>query len=1329
MTYSIRFFAVIIFLLFAFSLASSGESIKGIPSGTAVVPRVITSIAAIPKPDPRNKASQRTDGSYGRPEALEMSEEEMEELKAAPKPEFDGKGKLTIDPNAPSSAQQVMSTQAPVLSTNFEGNTQGASLPGDLMAASGPDHIVSVTNSSVKIRNKSGVGSPVVLQANDFFGFPFASASTWYDPKVAYDIIEKRFVVLFDYNGNNAGAKYWIAVSQTSSALGGWYIYAFDMSLDGNTPTNNWSDYPGLGFDDNSIYMTANMFSIGASPSFQYVKTRVLSKFVIYNGLPAGYIDILDVPGSGSHFTLKPAISLTSTSTEYLALTPSGGGAAVQLYKITGGPSSPVLEKIAHLTASVWGVPPDGVQQDCPATPIDGGDARIGDPVWRNGYLYATHCVGVTIGGTGVAAVKNYKINTTALSLDVDEVYGATSTFYTYPAIAVDAVGSVYLSFSRSSSTEYPTACYSGRRRFDSAMQPSGILRSGSTAYRCGSINSDGRNRWGDYDGISIDPSDSGDTKSSAWAMANWSKGTSTWGAWIGKISFNYHRIQGYVFDDCDSSAATSNDRRPLPLYGVTLQRDTTTIATTTTDSVGFYNFGFLDDGTYHVIVTVPPGTWSVDALPGTGGDAESKITSTKLEVTLSGAATAGLTSINNDFLIAVSHPVPVTTSISPDAYSVGEPDFTLTVVGSNFIPCSIVRVDGANRVTTFVNSGEVQATVLAADIASLGTRSITVFNPSPDGGESNTQTLTIHAPAPVFTVHPGSIDFGQSLIGVTMTDCVVVVNAGTADLIISGVGSDDSQFNATPAGGTIPRQDSLKFTVTFDPSAVGAAGGHIIFSHNAATSPDLVDVSGVGLDSASFRTASANDWASAIDAKGKHKAYPRKNDKVFFKLNITSPSDGSLGAFLDLYFNIPIGSLKAYTSPFKTDTLPYDHLFSDAKKKLWRYTFVPPLAPGTFIQIDGIGLQGKVVKIGKYVWLNSGTTATQKGKVPDVNSAFVSNVPALPRPNLVNVADELFPKGFGQPTPYFSDLNPLVLGVPQSAKGQNSVKLSKSANVVKSFIDEKTGTKHTQPPSCLDNVNVPKQLTVFSPLKKNDIAFAEVLALRLNIAASATSKFPPGLGELTFNDPNAPANPFNTKLVKEIARYGDSLLGCLNLQSISPSPNLAQVVNTIHQINGAFADTGNQKDTISFSPKTRLPGVLPVASVDFLHITPGIVPESFVAADVVNTDIPLVYALHQNYPNPFNPTTIIRFDLPEQSVVTLRVFNVLGQQVATPIDQQVMEDGVHEIEFDGQSLSSGVYFYQIFAAVLLDEDNEAAGRVSVSAPQFTSIKKMLLMR
>ncbi|GIW91303.1 MAG: hypothetical protein KatS3mg109_1735 [Pirellulaceae bacterium] len=80
---------------------------------------------------------------------------------------------------------------------------------------------------------------------------------------------------------------------------------------------------------------------------------------------------------------------------------------------------------------------------------------------------------------------------------------------------------------------------------------------------------------------------------------------------------------------------------------------------------------------------------------------------------------------------------------------------------------------------------------------------------------------------------------------------------------------------------------------------------------------------------------------------------------------------------------------------------------------------------------------------------------------------------------------------------------------------------------------------------------------------------------------------------------------------------------------------------------------------------------------------------------------IPSAFVLHQNYPNPFNPTTTIRFSLPQREHVTLKVFDVLGREVARLLDQE-LEAGEHTVVFDAGDLPSGVYFYRMQAGAVV---------------------------
>jgi hypothetical protein len=76
---------------------------------------------------------------------------------------------------------------------------------------------------------------------------------------------------------------------------------------------------------------------------------------------------------------------------------------------------------------------------------------------------------------------------------------------------------------------------------------------------------------------------------------------------------------------------------------------------------------------------------------------------------------------------------------------------------------------------------------------------------------------------------------------------------------------------------------------------------------------------------------------------------------------------------------------------------------------------------------------------------------------------------------------------------------------------------------------------------------------------------------------------------------------------------------------------------------------------------------------------------------------VPAPFRLDDNFPNPFNPSTTIGYVLPHKSAVQLNVYNIVGQQVASLVNDE-QETGYHELKFDGSNLASGVYFYRLQA-------------------------------
>ena len=172
---------------------------------------------------------------------------------------------------------------------------------------------------------------------------------------------------------------------------------------------------------------------------------------------------------------------------------------------------------------------------------------------------------------------------------------------------------------------------------------------------------------------------------------------------------------------------------------------------------------------------------------------------------------------------------------------------------------------------------------------------------------------------------------------------------------------------------------------------------------------------------------------------------------------------------------------------------------------------------------------------------------------------------------------------------------------------------------------------------------------------------------------------------ELTDDDPDDNNHIFGEFVVDDGSGgmrvdEGPGSAAWLSSYSVRETDNPAQIIRngtTIDKLTGImYFSFGNYK-------------LVPRNADDFENLTS--------VTDRVEKGVPQVFDLSQNYPNPFNPATQIQFSLPENAHVTLRVFNVLGQEVKVLVDEY-HNAGTYTTTFDAGTLSSGVYFYRIEA-------------------------------
>ncbi|MFA7361957.1 MAG: T9SS type A sorting domain-containing protein [Candidatus Kapaibacterium sp.] len=130
--------------------------------------------------------------------------------------------------------------------------------------------------------------------------------------------------------------------------------------------------------------------------------------------------------------------------------------------------------------------------------------------------------------------------------------------------------------------------------------------------------------------------------------------------------------------------------------------------------------------------------------------------------------------------------------------------------------------------------------------------------------------------------------------------------------------------------------------------------------------------------------------------------------------------------------------------------------------------------------------------------------------------------------------------------------------------------------------------------------------------------------------------------------------------------------------------------------------------DLESLRPTATSPPTSPMQR--FIKAGLDYVNNTLVGVEQIENEIPSNYSLNQNYPNPFNPMTKINFAMPKQGLVTLRIYDVLGREVRTLVNE-VKTAGYHTVDFDGSQFSSGIYFYRL----------ETNG--------FSDIRKMMLIK
>ncbi len=416
-----------------------------------------------------------------------------------------------------------------------EGQTSGTfHIPPDPYVAVGPDQVVLVVNATIEWYSKTG--SSQNRQSLESFFQPLSPVSGLFDPKVIFDQISSRYVlVALEKRDTSDGdtvnsSRILIAVSASSDPNGTWAFQALETMIDVNS-IPHWADYPGLAVDANVIYLTANLFTFGSGTyggSRLWVIKKTEGAAGLYTGgiSPVSVFDPFVASGSGSlATTIQPAhVFLPApTGTVGTWLVAYGGLSTsssefLHVIRVDDPTMTPSFTSTFVAVGDIDDTPltlPDAPQSGT-STRIMTNNRRALNAVWRNNQLYGSTTIrpgpGMSDGGEATAFwFRVDATNPAAPALAESGTIGgediAVGTYTFFPSIAVNAAGDVAVGFSASGSGLFPGAYVSSRKNGEAAgsMGPAVTLRAGVDFYVRTFSSS---NRWGDYSGSAVDPTD-----------------------------------------------------------------------------------------------------------------------------------------------------------------------------------------------------------------------------------------------------------------------------------------------------------------------------------------------------------------------------------------------------------------------------------------------------------------------------------------------------------------------------------------------------------------------------------------------------------------------------------------------------------------------------------------------------------------------------------------------------------------------------------------------------------------------------------------------------
>jgi hypothetical protein len=426
---------------------------------------------------------------------------------------------------------------APFLARNLQGNVYNSSTPNDNdIAISNGNKIVSVQNSTVFKYDLDSASTLGYISLSSFAS-ALANPNTKYDPKVIYDPVQDKFILVFLNGFTDTTSSITVAFSTSNDPNGSWNLY----ELPGN-PFNNglWTDYPMMAMTDQEVFITGNLLYPDSSWQTGFNETVIwqVNKFSGYTGLPIQAMVHNNIscvgkpvrnlcPVKGGIDTYGPDMNFLSNrnldaqnDTVFLVHINDTIGAPGQTITVT-----PLISPVSYF------MPPQAAQPGAGIQLLETNDSRIlGAFIENDKIQYVHNCLDTA---TGNAAVFHGIINDVSTSpFIISKIISDTLLEIGYPNISYAGMGTTdqtaIISFDHTALTVFPGVSALTTDGLGS-YSPFTIVKSGLNYL---SILS-GNERWGDYSGSQRKYNEPG----IVWVNGLWANASRKNTTWIGELS------------------------------------------------------------------------------------------------------------------------------------------------------------------------------------------------------------------------------------------------------------------------------------------------------------------------------------------------------------------------------------------------------------------------------------------------------------------------------------------------------------------------------------------------------------------------------------------------------------------------------------------------------------------------------------------------------------------------------------------------------------------------------------------------------------------------